>query len=510
VQLSIGKLATISIALLIAVTVVTTAMGLYVLQANYSTLENRQLAEARDTVRNAAIGLRNQVRFYQGILQLMAVDPEVGDLLEFPDTTEMTRWSHAVGRLLPGTLGTALASPDGVVFGDPLALRVGAACEADIRHFAAGTPIDYPLLHTDISGFEHFDLLARVATPSGGDAGTLFVSFRLSILQELLHGMLRDGDRFLLLDRSGRQKLATPAGPESGQIGTYRTKVPDTSWELVLQRPVPVSNAFLTELIVADAAILTAVAVLMVFLVRGTLWRFKSDMTRVHTALEDVLKYRYEPSDAPTAIKEFGSLLPNIERLALKIQRQRNELRHQSLSDPLTGTFNRRYFDLMLAHLHEQSHRQASAVLVVIDLNDFKRINDEYGHPTGDHVLRETAAYLRSRVRATDIVTRLGGDEFALILTHMAPGMLEEWLTALIHDYDHRALEANDKVVPICQFSIGVARVDAATYATAADVFDAADSAMYAVKQRRRIGHSRFAIARPGNVTAITASRDAL
>jgi diguanylate cyclase (GGDEF)-like protein len=114
------------------------------------------------------------------------------------------------------------------------------------------------------------------------------------------------------------------------------------------------------------------------------------------------------------------------------------------------------------------------------------------------------AAYLQSRVRATDIVVRLGGDEFALLLTNMGGDVLEDWLAALVHDHDHRMLENGHSGTAFCQFSIGVAQIDAKAYPSPADVFNAADGAMYAIKQRRQIRHSRFAIARIGNVTPIT------
>ena len=54
--------------------------------------------------------------------------------------------------------------------------------------------------------------------------------------------------------------------------------------------------------------------------------------------------------------------------------------------------------------------------LVVLDLDHFKKINDEYGHPAGDHVLKVFAHFLRSRLRASDIAGRIGGEEFALLL----------------------------------------------------------------------------------------------
>ena len=101
------------IALLITATFVTTAAGLYVLQDNFRTIENQFDAEAHDSVRSAALAIRNQIRFYQGILQLISRNPDVGNLLAFGEHEDIVQWSVTVGRLLPGTLGTALASPQG-------------------------------------------------------------------------------------------------------------------------------------------------------------------------------------------------------------------------------------------------------------------------------------------------------------------------------------------------------------------------------------------------------------
>jgi diguanylate cyclase (GGDEF)-like protein len=507
-QLSIGKLVTTLIVLLIAVTVVTTGAGLFVVQSNYRSLEQRHEAEARDSLRNAAMAIRNQVRFYQGVLQLIGSNPQLSNLVEFGEAPEIVTWAQTVGRLLPGNLGIALAGPDGVVFGDPLTLRVGPACQADMRDYSDGREISYPLLHTGIAGLEHFDLVARITAPNGDPTGTLFVSFRLSVLEDLLANIAGESDHFVLLGGDGQEKLSIGAEPRGPASSHYRTGVPDTAWTLILQRPAPPQQSMIGELLLIDSLIVLGVGVLIAWLIRGTLSRFKIDLLRIHHALDDVLRGEYRPSPAPTAIKETSMLLPDIEELALQIQQQRDELRHQSLSDPLTGVFNRRYFDLMLAHLHEQSRRQPPSTLIIVDLNDFKHVNDEFGHSAGDRVLQSAARYLRSRIRASDIVTRVGGDEFALILSHMSNDTLEEWLTALVHDYDHRSLEEIGDSALVCQFSIGVATIDAELYPTAEDVFRAADEAMYAVKQRRDIRHSRYAIARPGNVKILPAKRD--
>ena len=87
-----------------------------------------------------------------------------------------------------------------------------------------------------------------------------------------------------------------------------------------------------------------------------------------------------------------------------------------SLTDPLTGLWNRRYFYQRLAAEERRASRRKTPVCVaMIDIDNFKAINDKYGHAAGDLVLSELAAIFRNTVRATDIVTRWGGDEFAII-----------------------------------------------------------------------------------------------
>ena len=506
VQMSIGKLAVTLIILLITVTLVTTGIGLFTLYADYRTLADRHDAEAHDTVRNAALSIRNQIRFYQGILQLVSSKPDVANLLEFGDTAEITEWAENLRRILPGTLGTALASAHGELYGDPTAQRVGRKCVLDMQALVRGEPIDFPPLHTDVPGLEHFDLLTQVTSPDGTRSGTLFVSFRLSILEELLHSMSSQGDRFELFNGAGEIGLASGLEEAPPDASVYRMRVPETSWELLLHRRVPVNSDSLMGLIGADVLILTLSGILVVVLIRNTLAGFRKDMTRVHTALTDVLNGHYHPSDEPTAIKDTRILLPDIEQLAVRLQDQRNELRHQSLSDPLTGVFNRRYFDMMLAHLHEQSRRQSPAFLAIIDLNDFKHVNDEFGHQTGDRVLQSTAQYLLGRIRATDIVARLGGDEFALLLTHMAREGLEEWIASLLADYDRSVLHQHEDRAIFCRLSVGIAAVDAGAHATPQDSFNAADRVMYEVKQQRELRASHYAIADdapPADVTSV-------
>lgn len=92
-----------------------------------------------------------------------------------------------------------------------------------------------------------------------------------------------------------------------------------------------------------------------------------------------------------------------------------------SSRDPLTGLANRRAFDLALARETDRVARSGeSALLLVLDLDHFKRVNDAWGHNAGDQVLKAVALALLESVRPMDLVARLGGEEFAIVLPNCA------------------------------------------------------------------------------------------
>ena len=100
----------------------------------------------------------------------------------------------------------------------------------------------------------------------------------------------------------------------------------------------------------------------------------------------------------------------------LRLEAQQRELRHAAFTDPLTGAWNRRYFDRYLTAALEQARPARLPVTVLVfDIDSFKSYNDRFGHAAGDEILRETVGLLRSCIRPTDRVCRIGGDEFAVI-----------------------------------------------------------------------------------------------
>jgi diguanylate cyclase (GGDEF)-like protein len=103
--------------------------------------------------------------------------------------------------------------------------------------------------------------------------------------------------------------------------------------------------------------------------------------------------------------------------IALENARLYEQAVYMSITDALTGLFNRRQFFKLAGQEFERSRRyQAPFSVVTLDVDWFKKVNDTYGHDMGDQVLREMACRLRSGVRSVDVVARIGGEEFAILL----------------------------------------------------------------------------------------------
>ncbi len=143
--------------------------------------------------------------------------------------------------------------------------------------------------------------------------------------------------------------------------------------------------------------------------------------------------------------------LRKIQRALAEQQIQAEVFRRLAMFDPLTGLYNRRYAEQRLrSEIARSERRGLSLIVVLVDLNDFKQINDEHGHLAGDHVLKEFAKYLSRSTRGSDLAARWGGDEFILLLLDCAVDQLSLVLSRL----DGLQIGFQGKVLPIT-FSVG-------------------------------------------------------
>ncbi|WP_152206228.1 diguanylate cyclase domain-containing protein [Marinobacter changyiensis] len=165
----------------------------------------------------------------------------------------------------------------------------------------------------------------------------------------------------------------------------------------------------------------------------------------------------------------------------------KRELETISLTDALTGLANRRHFDLYLEQEWARARRQRQTIaMVMLDIDNFKAFNDEYGHPAGDQCLREVARALERVVRRpTDLVARYGGEEFALILPNTQDALAVAEACRLVIQRLGIVNEFSD-VAPLITISAGVCSLVPTPEMPPDLLIQQADEALYEAKETGR------------------------
>ncbi|MFZ5556960.1 MAG: EAL domain-containing protein [Pseudomonadota bacterium] len=186
------------------------------------------------------------------------------------------------------------------------------------------------------------------------------------------------------------------------------------------------------------------------------------------------------------------------------IRAMAQRLTWQASHDALTGLANRREFERRLAYLAESAKTDGRHhVLLYLDLDHFKAVNDTCGHNAGDELLRQLAALLHVKMRGSDTLARVGGDEFGVLLEACPVDQairIANGLRETVRDFRFVCREREFSL----GLSIGLVVVDAAT-ASVTEAMDAADASCYAAKDK---GGSRVEIHRPGANISRTAQGD--
>jgi diguanylate cyclase (GGDEF)-like protein len=201
---------------------------------------------------------------------------------------------------------------------------------------------------------------------------------------------------------------------------------------------------------------------------------------------------------------EVARTMANEAAMALENARLYEDLRKRADRDPLTGFYNHRYLHERMGEEVVRSQRGKRPLSVMmLDLDDFKLVNDTFGHLFGDRYLAWTAELIRATLRASDVPARYGGDEFAVILPDTDADEAGRAAERILDAFRDRPFTAERGPVPIVA-SIGVATFPA-DGRTATELIAAADRALYEVKRDGGQGHaSRADRVVPPRVTALT------
>jgi diguanylate cyclase len=188
-------------------------------------------------------------------------------------------------------------------------------------------------------------------------------------------------------------------------------------------------------------------------------------------------------ADVASHVWNMQKSLISIGMILMMLEEQVSNNKWLALHDELTGLPNRRLFAARLTSAIEHSDRWSSSLaLVVLDLNDFKKINDTLGHVAGDQVLREVSAKLRKSIRASDTVARLGGDEFIIVATDMPNATAVERFTDSLRSAIAHPMMVNDQPMVVnASFGFAMYPNDAKD---ATKLLRLADQRMYFLKKR--------------------------
>lgn len=255
----------------------------------------------------------------------------------------------------------------------------------------------------------------------------LIVGVRLFDLLPVARHLLLDAllDPVLVIDPQGRVVEANPAALKLAGL--------QTGWAGTLLGEWPVFGADLQQLLHERGNLedqpLTLTSAARYYEVRV---RAIQRTTRHGPALLGHMLYIRDVTQRHLSELKLAEALALSEERLRTISSLHEQLREQALCDPLTGLYNRRYLDEFFARELARAQRESLPLaLALIDLDHFKRLNDESGHLAGDDVLKAVAQHLQDNLRSTDAVFRIGGEEFLLILPGADPREACERLQAI-------------------------------------------------------------------------------
>lgn len=172
---------------------------------------------------------------------------------------------------------------------------------------------------------------------------------------------------------------------------------------------------------------------------------------------------------------------------ALVNHRLQRGLREQTIRDPLTGLFNRRYMEETLALEIARASRTGSPLsLVMCDVDHFKRFNDEFGHEAGDAVLHAVAAEMRARFRDGDVVCRFGGEEFTIIAPGSSAAVLAQRVEVVRQAISELTVHQGGRMLGLTTMSFGIATWEDNMERDGSTLIKAADAALYRAKRDGR------------------------
>ncbi len=219
--------------------------------------------------------------------------------------------------------------------------------------------------------------------------------------------------------------------------------------------------------------IVRVVLILQTFLI--VLMVFMTSHLGIRPVLRAVERIREDSPIPEKGAKEFRYMAETYNRMYFRNRKSMEKLSFKASHDELTGAYNRAGYDLLLSGIDLDT-----TYMILLDVDNFKNINDSYGHETGDRVLVKLVQTLKTIFRDDDHICRIGGDEFVILMVHSGEvprKLLEEKI-----DQINQLLESTDDGLPPVSISIGIMHGKDAGDGSA--LFEKTDVAMYESKKK--------------------------
>ncbi len=195
----------------------------------------------------------------------------------------------------------------------------------------------------------------------------------------------------------------------------------------------------------------------------------------IHPVLNAVDRIKEDSPIPEVGANEFRYLARAYNKMYEVYKNSLERLNFKASHDELTGAYNRAGYDLLLSSID-----LPSTYMMLLDVDNFKTINDTYGHETGDKVLIKLVRILKNNFRTDDYICRVGGDEFVIFLRHASE--VQRNLIASKIEKINRELEASDDGLPPASISVGI--VHGKNAMDAKNLFEQTDEAMYQAKKK--------------------------
>ena len=415
----------------------------------------------RRFVQHDSLMIAEHLKSYNTLVEYLAQRPQTRHLLHQKKPEITHSWLKSVSNAHPILLNIALFLPNGILLNTAGNLNLSKHAKAYAQTFLEDQASIGPPVY-EINRQNGYLLIARRVVSLDGDAlGIILLSLSTEEIINNVHNLksLRGFAEGVRLYDGARHNIAgwgvNKAFPF--KLIKHEESVPNSDWSLQIYKLTPnfYSVYQLLLLSILAGALLTTVIIVVSkrILTKDFLYDFEVVKKMVAHIAEarPVDEMSINPRLASTA-DIIADILPDAE----KIQHNHSRLTALSCTDELTQLPNRRAFKTMLEQGFQQVSKDKSICLLLLDLDGFKQLNDQAGHPVGDTLLQLLADVLQRHIYRGDSCARIGGDEFTALLSDVTETQVAQRLQQ-INAYFYQAQENNQdfKGCPRCTISFG-------------------------------------------------------